>query len=655
MPTMTNKHHPPDRSQGPSPSSRRGAGRWEVLLPALVAVVLCVPCLGLGYFWDDYNFLTFRGRPFWANLLPDPHAAFYRPLSQGLYFLLLKVADPSTGILGHVLNLAALAGAITLLVLLVERLCGRRAGILSGLAFASLGLVPGVVAWISLSQDIFAAALLLAALLLRHERRDVGALLCATGAILCKEPAIAVFPMLVLWDHLVGRPPARPRFQFVAYALVTVAWLVVHPGIHLLAGRGFQSGATGYVGVEHPERWGRYLLRYLLAMVNITPPEFTTSWWDERVSAGIAALVILVVGFLALDRSLPRDRPSAHLSLTRTAAIAALLGVPTLFMPTVLVRHWAPYFAFIPAIALALYVGPALSRRPTIVILPLLAVFLLMGIHYRGLSARDEPVWTERVFAESANAIRVVRENFRIILPSFPRGAQVLAAVSSTGVRGIHATLIEGQALSLWYRDPTLRTVSTLERLPNAPAEYLVRVTSDLDVIVIDPATGRVWSTIAHGVKFEAIVRGLMIQYAIGLAGLGDTDRAVEILTRLDRARPGDSNVDTRIAAMLLLWRGEEKRASDLLHDLPDLPPEVALESVGLLLTVPTRGGPLEEAACRAFGLSMESPTVIRTLLQRLLRLGYYDVSKRLAERLAVIQPGDPEAARAMAPIDQSP
>src|SRR5688572_26025876 len=237
--------------------ARQPPNRWTILLPVLVVVVLSLPCLDLGYFWDDFHFLTLEGEgPVPEHLLPDPQATFYRPIPLGLYFKVLAALDPRHGVLGHVLNLAVLAGVVALLVTLVTRLCGVRAGLYSGLIFASYGHVPSLVAWVSCSQDLFAILFVAAAFLFRHQGKSVAALACATAGLLCKEPAIAAFPVLVLWDWIVGRPAARPRVQLLGYAAVAVAWVLLHPGIHSLVESGFRSGSTGYVGVEHRDRWG---------------------------------------------------------------------------------------------------------------------------------------------------------------------------------------------------------------------------------------------------------------------------------------------------------------------------------------------------------------------------------------------------------------
>jgi hypothetical protein len=103
---------------------------------------------------------------------------------------------------------------------------------------------------------------------------------------------------------------------------------------------------------------------------------------------------------------------------------------------------------------------------------------------------------------------------------------------------------------------------------------------------------------------------------------------------------------------MLRISRGENVAAADLLRGLPDLDPDDAFHKVAMYLTIPTRGTPLEVPALQAFGISPDDPTVIRALLEALLPLGYSDVSRRLAERLLTMRPGDSEATAAIAHID---
>ncbi len=652
---MRGKHGLRPRPTKRLPTHPQALDRWRPFFPAVVAAVLSIPSLSLGYFWDDYYFLTFRAQgDYRSYLLPDPHTAFYRPISQGLYFLFLRIVDPASGIVGHVLNLGTLACAVTILVLLITRLSGARAGQYAGLILASYGLVPSLVAWVSCDQDLLAVTLVLAAFLLRQEKKDVAALACAAAAVLCKEPAIAAFPVLVFWDWLVGRPARRPWFQIGAYAGVAAAWALIHPGIRHLAGRGFLSGATGYVGIEHPERWGLYLGRYLTTLVNLPPQGLRVSWWDDRVGYGIAALALLVGGLLLLERRRPAEGHAKPLAFSRLALIAALFGIPTLFMPTVLIRHWAPYFAFFPAAAFAIVLGPVLARQRTVVAIAALTIFLLLGVRYRGIRAVEEPVWTERVLVDAANSVRTVRSNFKSVLPSIPKGSQVIVSVSSTGVRGIYSTLVEGQALRVWYRDPTLQTVTTLKRLPNASSECLVRVTTDLDVIWIEPDTRRIRASTSYRPDLPEVGRPI-VNYARAVAASGDTERAVRIVQSLAQAESGPNrSFVQRVSAMILLAAGQRERATRLLADLPVLTKEDALWSLKPFLTEASSSERLDLAAFEAFGLSASDPDAIRWIMRHFQIEGAQAQAAWYARRLCYLVPGDPEGTAVLRAAEQA-
>ena len=620
---------------------------WGVLLPAFVAVILAIPCLRLGYFWDDYLFLAQgTGSDIPNFLLPDSHGTFYRPIPQAAYFLFLRVADPNTGLLGHVLNLAVLAGAITLLVLLVSRWSGPRAGIYSGLVFACLGAVPSLVAWVSCSQDLFAIGFVLAAFLLRQERRDLAALACATAAVLCKEPAVAAFPVLVLWDKLVGRPATRPWVQSVGYGAVLLVWLAVHPGIRLLVGRGFQSGdGTGYVGLDSAERCVTYLIRYLTTLLNLPPYGFSKMPLDDRIPYGVVALLVLIAGVWHLDRRQGPARADSPVSLRRVAWIAALFGIPTLLMPAFLIRHWAPYFACIPAVASAMVLGPVLARRRTVVAVAALSLLLLVGLRYRSAHAANESAWTETVFVQAADAVKQVRANFRMLFPTFPSGSQVVISTASTGSRGIHSTLVGNQALRVWYGDPSLRAVTTLTRRPGAPAEYLVRITTDLDVLAIDTESRGVRSATSRPPDMSEIDRPVR-NYARAVAAGGETDRAIRILESIGRAGPPEARIySERLIAAVLLAADRRDEAARILSSSSEVPRDEALALVQRLLSEATESERLDEASFEAFGISAADPEAIRWIMRAFTKDRLTGQAAWYAGRLERLRPGDREAA----------
>jgi hypothetical protein len=635
-------------SDHPAPEPRAPHG-WILLLPVLVVVVLNLPCLTLGYFWDDFYFLSLHGHgALWARFLPDPHAAFYRPIPLGIYFGVLRLLDPVNGVLGHVLNLAALVGAVALLVTLVSRLCGPRAGLLSGLIFASYGNVPGLVAWTSGSQDLFAILFVTAAFLLRHRGKDIAALACAAAGLLCKEPAIAAFPVLVLWDRIVGRPAKRPWLQLVGYAAVALVWASVHPGIHLLAGRGFRSGSTMYVGIEHPERWGLYLGRYLLTLANLPPPRFIAPWWEERALYGFAALAVLVAGLWYLDRPRRPGGASGSLSLARLGWISALFALPGILMPTILVRHWAPYFACLPGLGVAMLLGPVLARRGRLTAIAALGAFLLFGIWCRGVRAEGEWVLSEPAMVDASSAVRLVRANLEKEFPTFPKGSQVVASFGTTGIRGIQSALIDGQALSLWYRDPTLRTVRINERRPGAAPEYLIRVADDLDVLAVDLDTMRVRSAMRPSPNLAEIHRPV-INYARAVAAGGDTDRAIRILEGLNRIEPAELDVfNNRMMASMLLAAGRRGEADSILAKTAPFPKDVAVALVQGLLAEASPSEQLDNAAFEAFGLSGVDPPTLRSIVLGLQRNGSMAQAAWFALKLKQLAPGDGESAEVL-------
>ena len=642
MPRESRRGKQPGSRPAPEPRIR---GRWVLLLPVLVAVVLSLPSIGLGYFWDDFYFLSFRSHGSLWHLLPEPQGTFYRPIPLGIYFLILHLVDPASGVLGHLLNLAALAGVVVLLVILVSRLCGPRAGLLSGLVFASYGCVPGLVAWVSGSQDLFAILFVTAAFLFRDRGKNAAALACATAGLLCKEPAIAAFPVLVLWDRIVGRAPQRPRVQLLAYASVVVLWASVHPGIHLLAGRGFRSGSTKYVGIEHPERWGLYFVRYVMTLMNLPPPKFNAPWWEERARYGFAALAILIAGLWNAGRSRRAAESAGSVPFRRTAWIAGLFVLPSLLMPAVLVRHWAPYFACLPGLGAAMILGPALARQGRLTAIAALGVFLLFGIWCRGIRGEGEWVLSEPAMVDASNAVRTVRVNFEKDFPAFPQGSQVVVSFGTTGIRGIQSALIDGQALALWYGDPTLRTVRAKDRRPGISTEYLVRITDDLDVIAIDPDAARIRSATGRPPNPAEIHRPVL-NYAREVAAGGDTDRAIRIMEGLNRIEPAELNgFNNRIIASMLLAAGRPGQADSILASAPPFPKDVSLKLVQGLLAEASASEKLDDASFRAFGLSGDDPQTLRAIMRGLSVAGSAAQAAWFAQRLERLAPGDGEAA----------
>jgi hypothetical protein len=204
--------------------------------------------------------------------------------------------------------------------------------------------------------------------------------------------------------------------------------------------------------------------------------------------------------------------------------------------------------------------------------------------------------------------------------------------------------LVDGQALSLWYGDPTLRTVMIRDRRTAAPSELLVRVTSALDVITIDPDSWKLRS--AYGVEPDLTELDRPVKnYARAVAAAGDTDRGIRIVEHLDRAESGDlSAFNHRLIASMLLAAGRRPEADSLLAATASFPRDSALQFVAMLQVDSSPSDRLDGAAFEAFGLSSRDPETIRWIMRELQRQGFVAQAAWFALKL----PGDPEAAKVL-------
>ena len=476
----------------------------------------------------------------------------------------------------------------------------------------------------------------------------VPALAATACALLSKESAIAMVPVLVFWDAIAGRRAARLARDLLAYGCMIVAWAAIHPGVRALVAHGFQSGATGYVGLEHPERWARYSLRYVATLWNVPVTGVSTRWPSELTPWVGAALAVLVAG-MALGRG-TRTASSDITSLPsarRLATLGLLLAVPPLLLPTLLVRPWVPYLVALPALGASVLLAIGLRRASLGVAVLTLAVFLVMGVLCRGISLPGELAWTEAVLVDASQAIHRVERNFRTIHPSIPHGAQLLVSVAATGTRGINSTIIDGQAPSIWYDDPTLKSMRPELRGAGFRTDLLFRVTQELDVVEIEPDQTLYRSTASSVSPFD--IGRPISTYARGVAASGDVVRSIRILERLARQDQGDlRSYDLRLAAMAAIWKEQRAEAARLVAEAGSMPREAALEQVAKVFGEPTARPDLDSCAYQAFGISTEGAESMRFLMRLYRDMGYVPQAEHFAARLQRIAPGDPGAAEVL-------
>lgn len=188
--------------------------RLLLLLPGWLAFMVYLPALANGLVWDDIYFLQdlpyLRDPAFLWQQLSTPlviYPNYFRPLPL-LSFALEAWLGGGDPFLFHLGNLLFHAGNTTLLVLLVRRLISGPAAAWAACGAGLLfGLHPALaesVCWVSDRFDLILACLLMMALLLDSGlwlRRSRGPALAGLFllALLCKETAILLPPLLLLW------------------------------------------------------------------------------------------------------------------------------------------------------------------------------------------------------------------------------------------------------------------------------------------------------------------------------------------------------------------------------------------------------------------------------------------------------------------------
>lgn len=611
------------------------------ILPCLLTAVLISPCISFTYLWDDYAFLR-NALAFRLNdIVPTQADAFYRPVSRGLYFTLLSSSGSHGSLIGHLLNAGFLILIVSLLFRLVELIANRRVALYACLAFSCTGAIPLLVGWVSGCQDLLAMVFVLAALNLQLRGRHLLALGATALGLLSKETALTVIPALAFCDRIVGQKAKRSWATPASYGLLVGLWALIHPGVHALLHRSLRSGATGYVGLEDPGRWPGYFVKYTLTMLNVPLRSIVSPWWPDYLLPLALGLVLLVAAVLAA-RYIGESAPESF-SRKRIAVFALLLAIPPLLLNSLMVRVWAPYYTAFPALGASLLLGLIAERLPARALPAAFAGYLLLGFWCR--TSRFDPSKPEESNLRVTSAtLQTIERNFLRVRPSFQPTSTALVSVQRSGAASVYTHLYYLQALSVWYRDPTLQTMRPDWRPPPRNPEHLFWIGKDLNVHEIDLDTMRPRSsgTAIEYAEYQKTVR----YYARGLAASGDLDRAVRMLLLMPEPNQVSWTLDRRMAAMLLIAGGRERAATDLLSALPPFQPDTALDLVAALLADTPPHVDWDRAALRAFGLEPNDPAPWRSLMRKYVVLDRLPEAAHFASELLQLDPADSEATR---------
>ena len=349
--------------------------RTELLLAALMAVAVTLICYGYSLraplMWDDMDVVTPNGVKLAIRDIPSYFTPAhwltiaeagprpYRPLRDSYLAVLTDLGDGSAAVF-HIGNLALQIINVFLVFLLARRLlpghagapaqaeaCGymRRAGpFLAAAIFATHPMHTEVVAWTKNCAELL--ALMLSLLSALAFMRSIGAttdggrrttdetnpnskIQNADGtngfwllsfllyglALLCKESALPLPGLLILWALLWLDGPARKRavlmtlplwFAGIAYSLYQHSFLTMRAPT---ASSAFHLG-TGAKLLVCAETYGAYLLSLFFPLVNQPLPEFWPFPSAGILQAGLMALLFAAVAALLIAHILRRNRAS---------------------------------------------------------------------------------------------------------------------------------------------------------------------------------------------------------------------------------------------------------------------------------------------------------------------------------------------------------
>lgn len=410
-----------------------------VLGLSIGTLALYAHVLGHGYVFDDGaavvdNPVVAEGtlrdvfsHDYWGGRRGHRHVTTYRPLTT-LTFRLERAAFGPDPRVSHAVNLALHVAATLLVYGLVLAFRGPRALALAAAAlFAVHPVHVEAVVGVVNRTELFAFVFGVGSLLLWQRRRRGWALAAFGAALLSKENAVTLLPLLVLADWLGGTGsalPLRPRERARRLALRFAPFAALVVGMLLLRARVLPAVLGGAIpGADNPmvdAGWPARVLTPLKTLAfalrqgllptrlspdwsaNALPP---AGWADPWAWAGLAALLVLGATLWILRHRAPAVSMGLVAFLV-TWSVSS--NVP--FLSTILYADRALYLPSLGlAVALAAVVGDvaAASRRawPAWAAFGLyLALLAVSNVDYARAWATDRALFEHAVQAAPQSA-----------------------------------------------------------------------------------------------------------------------------------------------------------------------------------------------------------------------------------------------------------
>lgn len=230
------------------------AGGWTPRLVVILATALMYANTLDNPFleWDDNQLVTenpdVKTTPLW-ELFTRPSGKTYLPFRSISYALDYRIWGLNP-VGFHLTNLLLHIGSGLLVLAIVKRLAGERAGLVAALLFAAHPCAVEAVTWISGRRDTLSALFSLLCIWFYMRQRYRTSFAAAVVAVFSKGLAIVLAPVLLVYELFADadcRTPMRPREGWLRRLYPFVLLCVAAAAVHYVVGRsvGAVRGETG--------------------------------------------------------------------------------------------------------------------------------------------------------------------------------------------------------------------------------------------------------------------------------------------------------------------------------------------------------------------------------------------------------------------------
>jgi len=357
-----------------------------------------------------------------------------------------------------------------------------------------------------------------------------------------------------------------------------------------------------------------------------------------------------------LFRVYPRgesEEGSSGLPDKSIVGIGLLLGALPAVLTFASAKHWFPYYSCMPAIGTSILLALPFRRANWRTAILAVAAFMILGVWYRGTNVGKITFPAEANFRTVSDCLQRIDRDMRTLHPTFPDSSRIYLSVQTPTEAGAHVHLLHGQVMRTWYLNKTLVTLPAEYQDTTRWPRHLFWITATCDVfeVTLPDLTARTVGPQPDQLAYQKALRS----YAMGAWAVGDVERAVAVLLNMEERSELSWDFDRRLAAALLLASGREAEARVVLTNFPRPGRAQALDGVSAVLTPELPRPGLDAAAFVVFGLKPNDAEAVRYLMFHFSDRTLLKKTKRMAERLLELRPGDQEAIAMLDALDRVP